>query len=1556
MAEFQAGEVVVPVVPSAVDFIKQLKKQLLPGAYDLGQAVGRDIQRGVKDALEGIYEPLQEQTKKQRQWAPKDGDEVGGAFAKGFKRQVEAAFKALPKAEITADSSEAQKKVQELRAALETLSKKTVGVDIDAKTALDELTKLQAELSALNADASVDVKADTAAALAQLAKVQADVDKLSVKKAEIPIKVKPEGDPAAEGIRNGGAYAQGFRSRVEAAFKSLPELVINANSSPAAAKIAELRARMESLASKTVGIDVNVAAAQAEIAAIQAELSSLDGRRISADAQVDVAAALAQLAALDAGLAQVDGKVAHARVDVDVAGALTAIATVTAALAAIPAVATAVLGAGALGGVFAAAGAGLAGLAAVAAPSLGRINDALKEQDTSATKAASGLKQAATETRNLAVEAAQAQIKQLQAASAADTLRAAQDRVKQAADGVTQAKDRLKSAVAAAAQAEQSAAQRVAQAEKSLIDAQKNAIKSQQNLNKARQQAVKDLRDMAQQERGDQLSLREATLDVADAEAALNKVRKNKRSSAEDIERAEIAYERAKLRIDEVQTSLSDLHDQQAKGVEGQDGVVSAKDGVEAANAAIIEQEKQVAQAQVEAGKAGEEAAKRVEEAKKAVLAAEKRVQDAERGVEQVKRSQKIAALQEKIQKLQAADTAKRQKEQAKRAAAAQAAAAASQAKSGQKTAKLSPAEAIAAKQVKAFKDAYERFQKELGPAVLPVITGGLAIVEKLFKPLTPLIKGSAGALAGLEKTASKALGGKFWTDFFGQLSKQAPGAITGLGKSFGSIVTGVAGVIKAFLPFVPTIVGGIQKAASAFATWGKGLGKSNAFQAFIAYVRQNWPTIQSIFTNLVAAVKNVISALAPLGSTALTTISGIFKVVSSLPPAVVRGIAVGILAIVGAIKVWAIAQRVLNLVLAANPIGLIIAAIGLVVAAVIAAYHVFPEFKAVVDAALRGVAIVAKWAWENVIKPAFEALKTFVVTVLAPALLWLWQNVIVPAWNGISAAVTWAWTTVIQPALKALWNFITTVLAPAITWLWNNVIVPAWKGISAAVTLAWTTIIQPALKALWNFITNTLAPKVSWLWENIVKPAFQKIGEVIKAAWTTVIQPALAALKAFIVDTLAPKISWLYENIVKPAFAKVGEVIKTAWETVVKPALTALWKFITEDIPNGFKKGVSLIEGFWNGLKEVAKKPINFVIETVYNNGIVKVWNAVADALGLKDAKLGTIPALATGGILPGYTPGRDVGLAAVSGGEAIMRPEWTRAVGEDYVHGANSAARSGGVGGVARFLGVAGDPGFAGAFAGGGIVGNVKDILAGGLKLGAEKLLNPLLGGAQAAMGNSPWGRMLVGVPKKLITNVIDVIGGKEEKAGGPKAAKMLTFERAQLGKPYKWGATGPDSFDCSGLVMRALQAAGVEGVPRVSQDQMKWVKPVTTPAPGDLGFPHPGHVWTYSSPTRIIEAPYTGANVREVAARGAQLIGRPQYDNGGMLMPGTSLVHNGTGRPEPVLTDKQWQDISRTTQGGDGSLVSIGEMHVTPEQSPYAIAEDLRFIMGRGLRSRG
>jgi len=104
---------------------------------------------------------------------------------------------------------------------------------------------------------------------------------------------------------------------------------------------------------------------------------------------------------------------------------------------------------------------------------------------------------------------------------------------------------------------------------------------------------------------------------------------------------------------------------------------------------------------------------------------------------------------------------------------------------------------------------------------------------------------------------------------------------------------------------------------------------------------------------------------------------------------------------------------------------------------------------------------------------------------------------------------------------------------------------------------------------------------------------------------------------------------------------------------------------------------------------------------------------------------------------------------------------------------------------------------------------------------------------------------------------------------------AAAALHYAHSQLGKPYQWGASGPDAFDCSGLVMRAWKAAGVT-LPRVSRDQARAGQqiPLTKAQPGDLLFWSGNgetsgvyHVALYLGAGRILEASRPG---RPVAIR--------------------------------------------------------------------------------------
>ncbi|MFD4174082.1 MULTISPECIES: C40 family peptidase [Streptomyces] len=102
----------------------------------------------------------------------------------------------------------------------------------------------------------------------------------------------------------------------------------------------------------------------------------------------------------------------------------------------------------------------------------------------------------------------------------------------------------------------------------------------------------------------------------------------------------------------------------------------------------------------------------------------------------------------------------------------------------------------------------------------------------------------------------------------------------------------------------------------------------------------------------------------------------------------------------------------------------------------------------------------------------------------------------------------------------------------------------------------------------------------------------------------------------------------------------------------------------------------------------------------------------------------------------------------------------------------------------------------------------------------------------------------------------------------APGSRAAQAIAFAHGAIGKPYVWGATGPDAFDCSGLTQAAWKAAGVS-LPRTTYTQINAGTriPRSRLAPGDLVFFYSGisHVGLYIGGGQMIHAPRPGAPVR-------------------------------------------------------------------------------------------
>jgi peptidoglycan DL-endopeptidase CwlO len=117
----------------------------------------------------------------------------------------------------------------------------------------------------------------------------------------------------------------------------------------------------------------------------------------------------------------------------------------------------------------------------------------------------------------------------------------------------------------------------------------------------------------------------------------------------------------------------------------------------------------------------------------------------------------------------------------------------------------------------------------------------------------------------------------------------------------------------------------------------------------------------------------------------------------------------------------------------------------------------------------------------------------------------------------------------------------------------------------------------------------------------------------------------------------------------------------------------------------------------------------------------------------------------------------------------------------------------------------------------------------------------------------------------------------GGSAGSGSAPSsrqsASTAVDTALAQVGKPYQWGGSGPDSYDCSGLTSYAWRSAGVE-ITRTSRSQWDYTKRISRGElqPGDLVFYSRdgtrdgiGHVAMYIGGGDVVEAPYSGNNVR-------------------------------------------------------------------------------------------
>jgi len=149
--------------------------------------------------------------------------------------------------------------------------------------------------------------------------------------------------------------------------------------------------------------------------------------------------------------------------------------------------------------------------------------------------------------------------------------------------------------------------------------------------------------------------------------------------------------------------------------------------------------------------------------------------------------------------------------------------------------------------------------------------------------------------------------------------------------------------------------------------------------------------------------------------------------------------------------------------------------------------------------------------------------------------------------------------------------------------------------------------------------------------------------------------------------------------------------------------------------------------------------------------------------------------------------------------------------------------------------------------------------------------------------------------------------------------KVDDVIADARAELGKPYVYGAEGPSSFDCSGLMQYIFAKVGIT-LPRVASAQQDAVTKVSSPMPGDLVFwGDPAyHVALYIGGGKVIAAPEPGDVVKVQDVWGSPTYGRV----GGLGTASTSIVDSVTFGASSVVSSV----VSDITSGVRNTMIKL------------------------------
>lgn len=449
----------------------------------------------------------------------------------------------------------------------------------------------------------------------------------------------------------------------------------------------------------------------------------------------------------------------------------------------------------------------------------------------------------------------------------------------------------------------------------------------------------------------------------------------------------------------------------------------------------------------------------------------------------------------------------------------------------------LTTQERAALKALQDFKSFWSGFVDSFKSPVLDMFIKGLNSLKGALNSLKPVFEASISAVSGLFDGMNKALKGNQMQKFFDWLAVNVGPAITTFGTAFGNVMTGIINLLMAFSPVTQDVQSGLVGLTQRFAEWSAGLSQSQGFKQFIEYAKANGPILMDILGQVGTLFVQLTQAMAPFGPIVLQIVQGILQFVNwllQLHPAVGMTL-VGLMQLVGAVKLLSgpvmfakdsffafkdiitkigptimsfatgiiprlvsgfksilTAFNVLRAAMLTNPFGLIITAIGLLIAAGIALYQNWDSVKAFLQKIWNGIKSTA----QNVMK----AIVTFI------------KN----HWNQIKSSTTVVWNA-IKSFFSSIWSGIKSFVSSAVNGI-KSTITSIWNGIKSITSSVWNgikSIISQGISAAWNFIKGYASSFLSagrGLLDALVKGIKAGISKAISA-----VKSGMAAIRKYL-------------------------------------------------------------------------------------------------------------------------------------------------------------------------------------------------------------------------------------------------------------------------------------------------------------------------------------------------------------------------------------------------------------------------------------------------------